>query len=49
MSQRPFWFGINKLELEELSGDIYNNQGNKDLKITIHKKTYHLKNAKIFG
>ena len=38
----------NKPESEELTQDIYNNQDNKDFKITINKKTYDLKNAKIF-
>ena len=33
---------------EELTSDIYDNQNNKDFKITINKKTYDLKNAKIF-
>ena len=33
---------------EELTSDIYDNQNNKDFKITVNKKTYDLKNAKIF-
>ena len=37
---------INKPEFDELTSDIYNNQNNKDFKITINKKTYDLKNAK---
>ena len=44
--QKPWWFKINKPEFEELTSDIYNNQNNKDFKITINKKTYDLKNAK---
>ena len=44
--QIPLWFKINKLELDELKSDIYDNQNNKDFKITINKKTYDLKNAK---
>ena len=44
--QRPFWFEINKPEFDELTSDIYDNQNNKDFKITINKKTYDLKNAK---
>ena len=46
--QKPWWFKINKPEFEELTSDIYNNQNNKDFKITINKKTYDLKNAKKF-
>ena len=46
--QKPLWIKINKKEFEELTGDIYNNQNNNDLKLTINKKTYDLKNAKIF-
>ena len=34
----PLWFKINKLELDELTSDIYDNQNNKDFKITINKK-----------
>ena len=39
---------MNHFEFDELTGDIYNNQDNKDLKITVDKKTYDLKNAKKF-
>ena len=46
--QIPLWFRINKLEFEELTSNIYDNQNNKDFKITINKKTYDLKNAKKF-
>ena len=46
--QKPLWIKINKKEFEELTGDIYNNQNNNDFKLTINKKTYDLKNAKIF-
>ena len=45
---KPWWFKINKPEFEELTSNIYNNQNNKDFKITINKKTYDLKNAKKF-
>ena len=44
--QKPWWFKISKPEFEELTSDIYDNQNDKDLKITINKKTYDLKNAK---
>ena len=44
--QKPLWFKINKPEFDELTGDIYNNQDNKDLIITINKKNYDLKNEK---
>ena len=43
--QKPVWFKINKLEFEELTRDIYNNQDNKNFKITINKRTYDLNNA----
>ena len=44
--QKPWWFKINKPEFEELISDIYDNQKNKDLKVTINKKIYDLKNTK---
>ena len=44
--QKPLWFRINKPEFDELTSDIYDNQNNKDFKITINKNTYYLKNAK---
>ena len=44
--QIPLWFRINKPEFEKLASAIYDNQNNKDFKITINKKTYDLKNAK---
>ena len=44
--QIPLWFRINKSEFDELKSNIYNNQNNKDFKITINKKTYDLKNTK---
>ena len=46
--QIPLWFRINKSEFYELTSDIYDNQINKDFKITINKKTYDLKNGKTF-
>ena len=46
--QIPLWFKINKSEFDELTSDIYDNQDNKDSKITINKKTYDLKIAKRF-
>ena len=46
--QIPLQFRINKPKFDELTSDIYNNQNNKDFKITINKKTYDLKNAKKF-
>ena len=46
--QIPLWFRINEPEFEELTSNIYNNQNNKDFKIIINKRTYDLKNAKIF-
>ena len=46
LDQIPLWFRINKSEFDELKSNIYNNQNNKDFKITINKKTYDLKNAK---
>ena len=46
--QIPLWFRINKAEFDEITSDIYNNQNNKNFKITVSKKTYDLKNAKNF-
>ena len=38
--QISLWFRINKSEFDKLTSNIYNNQNNKDFKITINKKTY---------
>ena len=46
--QISLWFRINKSEFDKLTSNIYDNQNNKDFKITINKKTYDLKNAKKF-
>ena len=46
--QIPLWFKINKPEFDKLTSDIYDNQNNKDFKITINKKTYDFKNASKF-
>ena len=46
--QIPLWFRMNKSEFDKLTSEIYDNQNNKDFKITINKKTYDLKNAKEF-
>ena len=46
--QIPLWFKINKLEFDELTSNIYDNENYKDFKVTINKKTYDLKNAKKF-
>ena len=35
--QKSLWFEINRKELEQLIGDIYNNQINNDFKIIISK------------
>ena len=47
--QIPLWFEINKLGFDELTSNIYNNQNNKDFKITTNKRIYDLKNAKKIG
>ena len=47
-SQKPMWFKINRPEFEELIGDVYDNQDNKDYKITIKKTTYDLKYGQFF-
>ena len=47
--QKPLWFEINKKDLEELTGGIYNNQDNNNFKNIIKSKTYNLKNSKNFG
>ena len=49
LDQIPLWFRINKSDFDELKSDIYDNQNNKDFKITINKKRYDLKNEKNFG
>ena len=41
-------FEVNRKQFEELTRDIYNNQGINDFKIITNKKTYDLKNAKTF-
>ena len=46
--QIPLWLRINKSEFDEITSDIYDNQNNKDFKITINRKTYDLKNARKF-
>ena len=46
LDQIPLCFRVNKSKFDELKSDIYDNQNNKDFKITINKKTYDLKNAK---
>ena len=46
--QIPLWFRINKSQLDEITSNIYDNQNNKDFKITINKNTYDLKNTKNF-
>ena len=46
--QKTLWFKINKKEFEELTRDIYNNQGNHYFETIKNKKTYDLKNAKNF-
>ena len=43
--QIPLWFKINKPEFDKLISDIYDNENNKDFKITINEKTYDLKNT----
>ena len=47
--QISLWFKINKLEFDELTSNIFDNQNNKDFKITINKKTYDLKEAKVWS
>ena len=44
--KNPLWFEINRKDFEEVTRDIYNNQGNNDFKFTINRRTYDLKNAK---
>ena len=36
--QIPLWFRINKPEFDELTSYIYDNQSNRDFKITVNKK-----------
>ena len=44
--QITLWFRINKSEFDELTSDIYDNQNNKDFKITIDKKNLWFKKRK---
>ena len=37
---------MNHFEFDELTGDIYDNQDNKDLKITVDKKNVWFKKCK---
>ena len=46
--QKPLWIRINKKAFDELTENIYNNQDNNDFKFTINRKTYDLKDAKMF-
>ena len=46
--QKPLWFKTNKKEFDELTGNIDKNQDNNNFKFTINRKTYDLKNSKIF-
>ena len=46
--QIPLWIRTNKSEFDELTSVIYDNQNNKDFKTAINKKSFDLKNAKIF-
>ena len=39
LDQILLWFRINKSEFDKLKSKIYDNQNNKDFKITINKKT----------
>ena len=36
--QIPLWFRINKPEFYDLTSYIYDNQSNRDFKITVNKK-----------
>ena len=42
--QIPSWFKINKPEFDNLTSNIYNNQNNKDFKITINDFTINIIN-----
>ena len=44
--KKPLWFEMNKKEFDELTGRIYNNQDNNNLKVIINKKAYNIKNSK---
>ena len=47
--QIPLWFRIDKSDFDELTSDIYDNQNNKDFKITINKKIMIYKTHEKFG
>ena len=38
LDQIPLCFRVNKSKFDELKSDIYDNQNNKDFKITVHEK-----------
>ena len=46
--RKPLWFKINKPEFEELTRYIFNNENNKNFKITVNKRICNLKNAERF-
>ena len=47
--QIPLWFRTDKSDFDELTSDIYDNQNNKDFKITINKKIMIYKTHEKFG
>ena len=46
--QKPLWVKINKNHFDALIQDIYSNLNNDEFKATVIKKTYDLKNTKVF-
>ena len=46
--KKPFLVKLNKNNFDSLIQDVYNNLNNDELKTTVDKKAYDLKNAKKF-
>ena len=45
--QIPLWFRINNSDFDELTSDIYNNQNNKDFRITKKKNLWFKKYSQV--
>ena len=46
--KKPLWVRINNNDFDSLIQDVYNNLNKNEIKTTVDKKTYDLKNAKKF-
>ena len=45
---KSFWVKLNKNNFDSLIQDVNNNLNNNELKTTVNKKFYNLKNAQTF-